>query len=219
MLVSHLHKFIYIKTIKTAGTSTEIFLEPYCFSDIDESHSRTMMKTEEGIVGTRMSQKRAEKSEYYNHMPPQLIKEKLGEEIFNSYTKIANIRNPYDILVSHYFFKSTYDLFAKNKNFSFDQYLLETDVVEKLAINYKKLLFIDDKLVIDEIIRYENLTTDVDNLLKKLNLPEPKRVLSNYKGNTERKGKPYQNFYTEETKKVVEDNFNFYFELFDYTFC
>ena len=30
MLVSHARKFIYTKTLKTAGTSVEVFLEPYC---------------------------------------------------------------------------------------------------------------------------------------------------------------------------------------------
>lgn len=218
MLVSHIHKLIYIKTIKTAGTSTEIFLEPYCISDIDESHSRIATITEEGIIGTRMSQKKAERSEYYNHMSPKSIKEKLGEDIFNNYSKIANIRNPYDILVSHYFFRPTFDLYAKNKNLTFEEYLFKTDVVEKLAKNYKELLFIDDTFVIDEIIRYENLSEDLEGLVKKLSLPEPKRVLSNYKESVVRKGKPYQMFYTDKTKELVDRHFDFYMEKFNYQF-
>ena len=30
MIVSHKHKFIFIKTMKTAGTSIEAFLASYC---------------------------------------------------------------------------------------------------------------------------------------------------------------------------------------------
>jgi hypothetical protein len=217
MLVSHNYKFIFIKTIKTAGTSTEIFLEPYCISNLQESHSRVMKKTNEGIVGTRMNQQQAEKSEFYNHMTPLEIKNKLGESLFDSYIKISNIRNPFDILVSHYHFRPTYNLFTKEK-LSFDDYLLNTDVVEKLSQKYKDLLFIDDKFVIDEIIRYENLSEDLNNLVSKLNLPNPKRKLSNYKVSKDREGIPYQKFYKEETIKKVRENFNFYIDLFRYNF-
>ena len=218
MLVSHKYKFIFIKTIKTAGTSTEIFFEPYCISSLSENHSRIMTKTDEGIVGTRLIQSRAEKHEFYNHMSPSLIKEKLGDDVFNDYLKIANIRNPFDILVSHYYFLPTLKMYSSNCKISFRNYLLQTNVVEKLAKNYKNLLFIDGEYCIDEVIRYENLVSDLNSLIKKLDLPEPTRVLSNYKESKERKGIPYQNFYDEETKKIIENNFDFYIELFNYQF-
>jgi hypothetical protein len=217
MLVSHKYKFIFIKTIKTAGTSTEIFLEPYCIKSLEESHARTMIKTSEGIVGTRMSQTKAKNSEFYNHMTPKEVKEKLGNDIFDSYLKIANIRNPFDILVSHYYFKPTYNLFTK-ENLSFKEYLLKTDVVEVLANKYKEFLFIDDKFIIDEIIRFENLESDLENLLKKLDLPKTDRKLSNYKLSKERAGMSYQTFYDEETIQKVESIFDFYIKLFDYKF-
>lgn len=218
MLVSHKHKFIFIKTIKTAGTSTEIFLEPYCISGLKECHTREMLKTEEGIVGSRFVQSRAESYEFYNHMTPKKIKQKLGEEIFDNYTKITNIRNPFDILVSHYYFKPTFRLYCGGGNFTFEDYLLKTKVVSDLALKYKELLFLDEKFIIDEIIRYETLSQDLDNLLIKLNLGEPERNLSNYKESLRRKGIPYTNFYTQETKQLVEKHFQFYLDLFDYKF-
>jgi hypothetical protein len=217
MLVSHKYKFVYIKTIKTAGTSTEIFLEPYCIENLNESHSRKMIKSDEGIVGTRMSQKEAEKSEFYNHMSPFEIKSKLGDSVFNDYKKIANIRNPFDILVSHYHFKPTYHLFTKD-NLSFTDYILTTDVVESLSNKYRELLFLDENFIIDEVLRYENLQNDLENLINKLNLPKPKRILSKYKVSLERRGKPYQHFYTNEAIEIVDKHFKFYNELFGYCF-
>lgn len=217
MLVSHKYKFIFIKTIKTAGTSTEIFLEPYCISNLEEKHARNMIKTDEGIVGTRMNQFLAEKSEFYNHMSPLEIKQKLGESVFNGYLKIANIRNPFDMLVSHYYFKPTYNLYTQ-KNLSFTDYILKTDVVVSLSEKYKQLLFIEDKFIIDNVIRYETLRSDLTNLINKLKLPKQNRKLSNYKQSKERYGIPYQKFYNIETIEMVEDNFKFYLDLFDYKF-
>lgn len=217
MLVSHKYKFIFIKTIKTAGTSTEIFLEPYCIPDLGESHARQMTITNEGIVGNRLRQDRAEKAEFYNHMPPKLIRERIGSDVFNNYIKIANIRNPFDMLVSHYYFKPTFILYSQ-KSLSFNDYILKTNVVSSLSQQYKELLFLDEKFIIDEIIHYENLELDLNNLLSKLNLPKNERILSNYKENKGRPTREYKQFYSNETRQIIEDNFKFYLDKFNYTF-
>jgi len=215
MLVSHKHKFIFIKSIKTAGTSTEIYLEPYCISDVLESHGREMIQTEEGIIGTRMNQKLAEISEFYNHMPPKKIIDSIGEETFNSYTKIINVRNPFDMMVSHYYFKPTFDLYS-NVEMSFEDYLLTTNVVEDLSKKYWDLMHVDNQYIIDEIVRFENLSDDINNLLIKLNLPEPKRELSEYKKNKRRPDKDWKKMYSNQTRSLVEKHFDFYLGLFNY---
>lgn len=217
MLVSHKHKFIYIKSIKTAGTSTEIFLEPYCVSNVLESHGREMIQTDEGIIGTRMNQHLAEISEFYNHMPPYKIKNSIGEETFNSYTKIINIRNPFDMMVSHYYFKPTFELYS-NGEMSFEDYLLKTNVVEDLSKKYRDLMYIGDEFIVDEIVRFENLEEDIFKLLDKLELPSPKRELGEYKKNKRRPDKDWKKMYSTETKELVEKHFKFYMDLFDYSF-
>jgi hypothetical protein len=217
MLVSHKHKFIYIKSIKTAGTSTEIFLEPYCVSNVLESHGREMIQTDEGIIGTRMNQHLAEISEFYNHMPPYKIKNSIGEETFNSYTKIINIRNPFDMMVSHYYFKPTFELYS-NSEMSFENYLLKTNVVEDLSKKYRDLMYIEDEFIVDEIVRFENLEEDIFKLLDKLELPSPKRELGEYKKNKRRPDKDWKKMYSNETKELVEKHFKFYMDLFNYSF-
>ena len=217
MLVSHKHKFIYIKSIKTAGTSTEIFLEPYCVTNVLESHGREMIQTNEGIIGTRMNQHLAEISEFYNHMPPYKIKNSIGEETFNSYTKIINIRNPFDMMVSHYYFKPTFELYS-NSEMSFEDYLLKTNVVEDLSKKYRDLMYIEDEFIVDEIVRFENLEEDIFKLLDKLELPSPKRELGEYKKNKRRPDKDWKKMYSNETKELVEKHFKFYMDLFNYSF-
>jgi hypothetical protein len=217
MLVSHKHKFIYIKSIKTAGTSTEIFLEPYCVTNVLESHGREMIQTNEGIIGTRMNQHLAEISEFYNHMPPYKIKNSIGEEKFNSYTKIINVRNPFDMMVSHYYFKPTFDLYSRVET-SFEDYLLTTNVVEDLSKKYRDLMYIEDEFIVDEIVRFENLEEDIFKLLDKLELPSPKRELGEYKKNKRRPDKDWKKMYSNETKELVEKHFKFYMDLFNYSF-
>ncbi len=215
MLVSHRHRFIYIKSIKTAGTSTEIYLEPYCIENIKETHGRKMVRTDEGIIGSRLQQRCAERYEFYNHMPAKLIKDKIGEGIFNSYTKIINIRNPFDMMVSHYYFKPTFALYSKVP-MSFRDYMLGTDVVRDLAQKYKDLMFIDDVFVIDEVIRFERLKTDLKSLIAKLDLPPTDRTLGTYKKNTNKETDNYKELYDEETAEHVRSHFKFYMDMFGY---
>jgi hypothetical protein len=186
-------------------------------TNVLESHGREMIQTNEGIIGTRMNQHLAEISEFYNHMPPYKIKNSIGEETFNSYTKIINIRNPFDMMVSHYYFKPTFDLYS-NSEMSFEDYLLKTNVVEDLSKKYRDLMYIEDEFIVDEIVRFENLEEDIFKLLDKLELPSPKRELGEYKKNKRRPDKDWKKMYSNETKELVEKHFKFYMDLFNYSF-
>ena len=55
MLVSHRYKFIFTKTVKTAGTSIESYFEKYCMPEGEwkESHNREEYVSETGIIGYR----------------------------------------------------------------------------------------------------------------------------------------------------------------------
>jgi hypothetical protein len=186
-------------------------------TNVLESHGREMIQTNEGIIGTRMNQHLAEISEFYNHMPPYKIKNSIGEETFNSYTKIINIRNPFDMMVSHYYFKPTFDLYSRVE-MSFEDYLLTTNVVEDLSKKYRDLMYIEDEFIVDEIVRFENLEEDIFKLLDKLELPSPKRELGEYKKNKRRPDKDWKKMYSNKTKELVEKHFKFYMDLFNYSF-
>jgi hypothetical protein len=69
MLISHVRQFIYLKTRKTAGTSVEIYFEPYCVDPRHyhgEEHERKGAVSDWGIVGAR---RQASLQTWYNHMP------------------------------------------------------------------------------------------------------------------------------------------------------
>jgi len=104
MLVSHQHKFIYTKTVKTAGSSVESYFEPYCISAEEYSQRRPgeLHESAQGIIG--YGPDRPADAKWYNHMPALAIKRQLGDEIWNNYFKFCVIRNPFDKAVSAYYF-------------------------------------------------------------------------------------------------------------------
>ena len=122
MLVSHRYQFIFIKTVKTAGTSIESYFEPYCMfeGEWEQSHARDEYISEAGIIGQRAQRyrkkgmrKRMRKPTYKSHIPAYEIRKQVGEEIWNSYFKFTAVRNPFDKLVSKFLFKEM----KKNKHY------------------------------------------------------------------------------------------------------
>ena len=104
MLISHRHRFIFIKTVKTAGTSVEGFLEPFCCppGHVVQHWTPTLI-FEEGVVGSRWPQNDREDHGFYNHMPASEIRERCP--FFDSYTRLTTVRDPYDRAVSYFHFE------------------------------------------------------------------------------------------------------------------
>lgn len=213
MLVSHRHKFVFIKTGKTGGTSTEIYLEPYCVNNIRESHKTKCRVGNKGIVGSRLR-----KSELNSHMTAVDIRDTIGHEAFRSYTKIANVRNPFDLMVSHYHYQPTYFRHAGRRQMTFHQYVMNTVAVRSISRKTSNHLFIGNKFIVDEVIRQESLEQDLEALRVKLGLPAPKRELGHYKESKDRSGIHYSTFYKEDSRKVVQRHFRWYMDLFGYDF-
>src|SRR4051812_46185541 len=102
MLCSHVKKFIYLKTIKTAGTSIEMFLERVCCPPelYVETQSRRELITDHGVIGSRGN--KIPGSRFPSHLAAGKVRERLGEEVWNAYYKFCAIRNPYDKVVSRF---------------------------------------------------------------------------------------------------------------------
>ena len=73
MLISHRKRFIYTKTVKTAGTSVEVYFEPWCLPENTWtfSHARDQTVCADGIIGYRGNNRGD--SSWWNHMPASLI--------------------------------------------------------------------------------------------------------------------------------------------------
>lgn len=210
MLISHKHKYIFVKTGKVAGTSTEIFFEQMSFSKGQPQHSQSEIINEEGIVGHRGEIDHLEKPPtWLNHCKLKKIKKLLNnDDLFNEYFKFSITRNPWDRVVSayHHFSSET----------SFKEYVVGG---KKLVPIFR---FFDEYIDDVHFIRFENLQKDVEYVCKKLGLDCDMNNFgtykSNYRGNSKQGDKHYTEYYDEETKSLVAEKYAKDIEYFGYKF-
>lgn len=135
------------------------------------------------------------------------IKKIIGDEKFNNYIKFCVVRNPYDKMVSRYF----WDLKNNKTNKNFDEYCQTANVSNLI------LYTINDKSVCDFIIRYENLEEDIIKLCEILGIKDYNiQDLPNHK--TSSRDRDYRTYYNENTRRVVYENHKDEFLLYNYEF-
>ncbi len=200
MIISHRHKFIYIKAGKVAGTSTELLLEKYCGPDDIVTPIKPKIEGHES--------RNYEQGGFKNHKPAKYILKNIGFDIFDSYHKVMNIRNPWDRVVSMYH--------MKNQHLSFDDYVKSgTKDVDSLhhycAINGSSCL--------DSVIRFESLHDDTISFMQ-LNLSVSDLGGLEYpRAKTEHSKRPcFRSYYSEESKQIIEDRYKQDIDFFNYKF-
>lgn len=187
MILSHRHKFIFLKTRKTAGTSIEIALSTICGP---EDVITPIMPADEEIranMGARGPQNylvpmsnygfkdwarlfiKRRRRTFYNHIPAKHVRNIVGNKIWNSYFKFSVVRNPFDQAVSRYFWK-TRNLESPP---SISEFLRESKLVR--CSNWD-IFSIDNKVVMDHMIRFENLENDFRYVLRRLGIDSDLRL-------------------------------------------
>jgi hypothetical protein len=176
MIVSHQHKFIFIKPRKVAGTSFEIALSKFLSEgDIITPISRNdeEIRTNLGFIGPRNFNfalvdmfskdkpveifKRELPLKFYNHIPAKMAKRRLPANVWRDYRKISLVRNPWDRAVSIFFWKNTKrDKKPRLKNFT--SYFAEKPYL--LEVNYPAYR-IDGTEIVDTYLRYEHFEEDI----------------------------------------------------------
>lgn len=219
MLVSHRKKFIFTKTVKTAGTSLESHFEKYCMPDGEwqQSHAREEYISDTGIIGYRGSNNR-EKT-FFNHMSAASIRSHIGQDVWNNYFKFTSIRNPFDKMVSGF------HMFANQQGRPTTQAEYDDEImrfrawIQKVGgILDRDKYIIDGQECIDFYIRFESLNEGIESVCDYLDIPfEPSLVPEFKKGDRHYEIKT-SDYYDEYTKSIVENVYAWELKRFGYSF-
>lgn len=217
MLVSHSKRFIYLKTAKTAGTSVEVALEPYCAGpDHTPEHFTPERVSEYGIIGARGPD--AGSSTYRNHIHAADLKALLGDEVWDAYEKICVVRNPYDKVVSFFWMLLPVDHPARREGADFAEARAAfTDwVTQGPQWPFDLGVYtLDGQVCVDRILRFERLSADLEQLCADLKIGVPK--LGQFKSQARQfKTVSFQHYYDAETAARAAEAFARDFELLGY---
>lgn len=191
MILSHSHKFIAFKTRKTGGTSFEIALSAFAgpedvitpIAPNDEKIRAALafsgprnhvLVDAEGRPGAKL----------YHHIGAAEVRAIIPEGVFSSYTKVAIVRNPFDYIVSWYFWERS--RIAKTSRTDFQRWLLYQHAHKfDIETNYRAGrwpnpgVFLSNRLithiggscVMDVLLRYEHLDADMLRFAERVGLP------------------------------------------------
>ena len=228
MLISHRYKFIYTKTVKTAGTSIESYFERFCMPDgeWEELHQRESYESETGVIGHR-GRVGDRSIKWYNHMPAEEVKRLVGDDIWNSYYKFCSIRNPWDKAISAYFhfgkdfkFKPRRRILQKlqHPTFSGQQHRFLAWLKKGHPPVDRDKYLINDRSCIDKFIRFEHMKDDMMEICQTLGLPWNEDWLPRFKADKRNRSITPQELYSKPAHQVIEDCYAYEIENFNYTF-
>lgn len=226
MIISHRHKFIFLKTVKTGGTSVEIALSRYCgdedvvtpISPEDEPTRRELGIAPRNYLAPRAAYglpdfyrllvQREEKRLYWNHITARDVRDRVGAEIWNSYFKFTTERNPWDKTVSDYFWRA-----SRGGPQSIDSYF------RKFRGRFKHFNFprysLDGKPAVDAIVRFEHLATDLKSVLKRVGI-DFDGVLPRAKGSSRKDRRHYSELLSPAQQQIIAREFAPEIELLGY---
>jgi hypothetical protein len=222
MLISHSKEFIFIHIYKTAGESVrEVFL-PYARL-IDRIVYHYVFKKQRAAKLLRAigwaDDGYKQFTGYYKHSTASQIRDKLGTARFDQYYKFAFVRNPFDWLISLYYY------IKQSKGLEYNKLIEDLDF--KAFVKWyiakgglKQTDFLVDShqgtFIVDYIGRFENLHADIVKINKALSLP-PSFHLSHINPSVLRAHRNYDKYYDRHTRALVEGYFSKDFQRLGYS--
>ena len=196
MPISFEHKFIFVHIPKNGGTSINKLF--------DLEHKKNLFITKNTIKENGISYAP-------QHLTAKLLKKhNISKDFFEEYFKFAFTRNPYDRVLSEFFWEggNTEDEFHEWIN----SYYNVIDRDHKLS-QYEYLYDDKGKLLVDFVGRLENIEVDFKKVLSTLKLPMKSPLHENKK---KKKNINKAKYLTKETKAKIYDIYEIDFQTFNY---
>lgn len=229
MIVSHEHKLIFIKTLKTAGTSVEAMLAKSCgpnaivtpiFPEVQGHQPRNFrgwfppwreVRSREDLRKNLVEFRRREK--FYNHIPARFARARLPREIWDSYLKICVERNPWDKTLSHFQMFRHADWHQRyDPTLTLDKYL------ERGIFCHNARFYCDaqGKVIVDRVLRYDQLDADLIALYDELGMKY--EGLPNAKAGIRTDKRSYREVFSDAQRERIQKEFSHEIALFNWKF-
>jgi hypothetical protein len=211
VLISHPNKVIFVKTKKSASTSIEESLEYYLIGVPSTGFGET---TSERInFDSYVSARGLVKGTNFMtpHISTRELVRLLGTERFASYRKVTCVRNPWDQVVSFFWWRlrshpywlqvaSTAPMIILKVWFSIWCFTSKTKVKN---LSFTQQLSLESELPLFHIIRYESAEADIRELLRILGHSPEEIYLPRRKSNIRSRSEPFQEYYFDFVQKSV----------------
>lgn len=225
MIVSHSRKFIFIKSVKTAGTSLETALSNFCEGQ-DVVTPLGDYKYNRDETG-RWQHRSMNSAGFHQHADAAEVRAKVGEEVWNEYFKFSIARNPWDRMVSMFLWKTKHDPNKKSVLGMLGKLGLPVNELTGLRSRFGEFLrggfrsndrFYCDgpQLCVDFVIRYETLAEDTLELCRRIGIPaiELPRLKAGFRPGEYH----YSEYYDEASRAEVGETHRNDLHLFGYEF-
>ena len=155
-----------------------------------------------------------ENQKYFGHMPVVLVRQRIGDERFNDAFKFTVVRNPFDQILSWYYWISA----TGGKNLQMD---FQTFVRKKSLEFFKsnKVVFVEDnKSMVDEILHYESLNQELPRISKRLGLSQNLgEIYSKIKTNSFARTTRGYELIDKQSQEVIINNAEYFFKNCGYS--
>jgi hypothetical protein len=189
VIVSHEHRFIFVKTRKTAGTSIEVALSALAggdaivtpvqppepghrprhwrrlFNPVPEVIDR-YIRHEPGLAHRTLRSTTVDlrrRWAFRNHLPAALIRARVGRKVWDRYFTFCFERDPWDKVVSWYFYATR----NRVPRPGFDEWVIDAP----LPSDWSRYT-LGGRLGVDFVGRFENLDTDLARALDSVGITD-----------------------------------------------
>lgn len=230
MIVSHRHKFIFFRTTKTAGTSIEIALSRFCGDEDIITPVRpkdeelrielggrgpgnfTVPFSEYSIRDWAYVLRRRRRRAFYNHMPAKKVRRLLGEEVWSDYFKFCFVRNPWDRVISWYYWRNRVEPRPTISKF------ISSGALKRLNTEGYGIYTIRGEVAMDGVYRYENLQYEFESVCRKHLRINGDLTLPRAKAGHRDDQRHYRELLTDEDQIRIAKTFREEISLFGYEF-